>query len=297
MKIFVTGAGGYIGRAVCDYLRQDRQEVLALAHSEMSAQLMEMKGFGVVRGALKDAELLRSAAQACDGVIHAARTAGPMSGAEDRAAVEVLLGALEGSGKPLVYSSGVWVMGDTRGRLLGEVSGLNPPPMVAWRPAVEELVLDAAARGIRTMVLRPGTVFGRKGGRVAEMFEQARRDGVVRIVGDGKNCWSMVHVDDLADLYCRAVAEPVGGEVFLACGGMPQPVGEIARAVAAACGIGEKKVECIPVEEARAQMGPLADCLAMDCRAGSTKAARYFGWTVRRPSVYDEIFRGSYLED
>ena len=75
---------------------------------------------------------------------------------------------------------------------------------------------------------------------------------------------------------------------------MPQPVGKIARAVAKACGV-DGKVELIPVETARTQMGPLADCLAMDCKAGSTKAARYFGWTVRQPSIFDEIFSGSYL--
>jgi hypothetical protein len=80
---------------------------------------------------------------------------------------------------------------------------------------------------------------------------------------------------------------------------MPQPVEKMARAVAKACGLAaplEERVEKVPVEEARAQMGPLADCLAMDCRAGSTKAARFFGWTVRRPSVFDEILGGSYLD-
>ena len=106
-------------------------------------------------------------------------------------------------------------------------------------------------------------------------------------------------MDDLADLYLRAVTEPAPGELFIACGGMPQPVEKMARAGAKACGLEaplEERVEKVPVEEARAQMGPLADCLAMDCRAGSTKAARFFGWTVRRPSVFDEILGGSYLD-
>lgn len=295
MKVFVTGAGGYLGRAACEYLRKDGQEVTGLAHSEESAQWLESNGHAAVRGSLADAELLRARAQAADAVIYAARTTGPQSGAEERAAVEVLLDALADTGKPFVYSSGVWVMGDTRGRLLGEVSGLNPPPMVAWRPAVEEMVLESAARGVKGMVLRPGTVFGRRGGRLAEMFAEARGQGVVRIVGDGTNCWSTVHVEDLADLYCRALADSVAGELFIACGGTPQPVGEIARAVAAACGIGES-VERVPLEQARVKLGPLADCLALDCRAGSTKAARYFGWTARKPSIYDEIFRGSYGE-
>ena len=212
----------------------------------------------------------------------------------DRAAVETLIDALRGRQAPLVYSSGVWVMGDTRGRILGEIARPDPPPMVAWRPAVEDLVLAATTRGVKGVVLRPGTVFGRNGGRIAAMFRDARQHGEVRIVGDGANHWSTIHVDDLAQLYLHAVTNPAAGELFIACGGMPQPLEKIARAVAKACG-GGVAVRQIPLAEARQQMGPLADCLAMDCRAASTKAARYFGWAVRKPSVFEEILGGSYL--
>jgi nucleoside-diphosphate-sugar epimerase len=111
----------------------------------------------------------------------------------------------------------------------------------------------------------------------------------VRIVGDGANHWSAIHVEDLADLYVRMIEEPAAGEAFVACGGMPQPVRKIALAVARSCGL-EGRVESVPIEQARAELGSLADCLALDQKIGSTKAARYFGWTVRQPSVYDEIF-------
>lgn len=299
MKILVTGATGYVGTAVSETLRKAGHQVVGLARSEESARKLETRGHLVARGELESPESLRAAAAGVDGVIHAALVFDSRTGQRDRAAVETLLAALEGSGRPFVYSSGMWVMGDTGGRIHGEVSVLKPPPMVAWRPAVEERVLEAKERGVKGVVLRAGTVYGRNGGRVAGFFREARERGSIRIVGEGRNCWSTVHVDDLADLYLRAVTEPAAGELFIACGGMPQPVEKIARAVAKACGLAaplEERLEKIPVEQARAEIGPVAECLAMDCRAGSTKAARFFGWTVRRPSIFDEILAGSYAQ-
>jgi len=294
MKVFVTGATGYIGSAICDALRAAGHQAIGLARSAEKAAALAARGDQPLPGSLEDHDALRRGCREADAVIHTALSFVPEAGPIDRAAVEAMLGALDGSNKPFIYTSGVWVYGDTGERMLGEVAPLNPPPLVAWRPAVEELVLEAKERGIRTMVFRPGMVFGRKGGFLAGFFHDARTHGAVRVVGDGKNYWSSVHADDLADLYLRAVLRPAAGELFVTCGGMPQQVNRIAEAVAEACGV-PGKVEHIPLEEARRQMGPIADCLAMTCKAGSTKPARFFGWTVRRPSIFDEIASGSYL--
>ena len=294
MRVFVTGATGYIGSAICDALRGAGHEALGLARSDDKAAALSARGDQPLRGSLEDPESLRQGCRQADAVIHTAMAFTPDAGAVDRGAVEAMLGALEGSGKPFIYTSGVWVYGDTGDRMLGEVAPLNPPPLVAWRPAVEELVLEANERGVRTMVFRPGMVFGRKGGFLRGFFEGARALGVVRVIGNGKNYWSCVHADDLAELYVRAVLKPAGGQLFVTCGGMPQQVNRIAEAVAEACGV-PGRVEHVPLEQARAELGPIADCLAMTCKAGSTKPARFFGWTVRRPSIFDEIASGSYL--
>lgn len=294
MKVLVTGATGYIGSAVCEALKAAGHQPVGLARSAEKANLLESKGFVARRGDLTDLNSLRHAADGVDGVIHAADAEGPERGAIAAAAVGAMLDVLAGSRRAFIYTSGVWVVGDTDGRMVGEICALHPPALVAWRPAVETLVLDAKYRGVQTVVLRPGMVFGRRGGALAGFFASAKEHGAVRIIGSGHNYWSNIHIDDLADLYVRAVTEPSAGELFFACGGMPQPVEKIARAVAKACGV-EGKVESIPLEAARAAMGPIADCLAMDCRAGSTKPARYFGWTVHKPSIFDEIFSGSYL--
>jgi len=208
----------------------------------------------------------------------------------DESVVTLMIDALAGSGKALIYTSGVWVMGDTKGRLLGEACQLYPPAMVAWRPAVETMVLDASTRGIRSVVLRPGMVYGPNGGMIAGMYRQAKETGVIRLAGSGENHWSLIHIDDLAELYTLALAKSPAGELYVATSGVPQPVRRIAEAVAEAAG-GGVRIETVPLEQATAEMGPIAECLSMDQRAGSTKAARVLGWTARKPSVYDDIFR------
>jgi nucleoside-diphosphate-sugar epimerase len=294
MKVLVTGATGYVGSAVRDALRLAGHHVIGLARSLRSQAVLEAAGYEALRGDLTDLDLLRAAAAAADGVIHAGLAPGPEAGAVDRAAVEALLGALKGSGKPFIYTSGVWVYGDTRGSMAGEVSMLHTPAHVAWRPAVEELVLASKPHGVQGTVLRPGVVYGRRGGRVAAMFRDAREHGAVKLVGDGANHWSTIHADDLAELYLRVLAEPAAGELFVACGGSPQPVRKIALAVTRACGI-EGSIDVVPLDQARATLGPMADCLVLDQRVGSTKATRYFGWSAHQPSIFDEIFSGSYL--
>ncbi len=296
MRVLIVGATGYIGSAVSEELRNAGHMVAGLARSAAAEQILKARGDLAVEGSLEDVEALKSAARGADAVIHAASPFGAAdAGATEGQAASAILDALKGSNKPFIYTSGVWVFGDTRGRMVGEMGPLRPPALVAWRPAVEQKVLSGKEMGVAAMVFRPGMVFGRGGGALSGFFKQGREDGVVRYVGTGENHWSAVHADDLAQLYRRAIEEPAPGELFIACGGMPQQVKQIALAVAAACHV-EGKAEGMPVEAARERMGPLADCLAMDCRAGSTKPARFFGWSVRHPSIFDEIFRGSYLD-
>jgi len=294
MRILVTGATGYIGSAICDALRAHGHDIIALVRSPEKKAAAEARGLETQTGDLTATASLKQAAAGVDGVIHAAFAGGPEAGAIDRAAVTTLLDALAGSNKLFIYTSGIWVYGDTRGAIAGEVAMLRPLPLVAWRPPVEEMVLEARWRGVASAVIRPGMVFGRGGGFVGAMFRQARAEGKVQIAGAGENHWSNVHVDDLAELYASIAAEPAPGELFVACAGTPQPVRKIALAVTKACGI-EGKIEAVPFPQARDVFGPAADCMALDQKVASTKAVRFFGWQAQRPSIFDEIFAGSYL--
>src|SRR5262249_48210609 len=140
--------------------------------------------------------------RSCDGVVSTGTT---NDGNFDRAAMSRVLELLKGTGKPFVYTSGIWVLGDTGGRVVDENAPANPVALVAWRPAMEQMVLSASADTIRAIVVRPGVVYGRGGGIAADFVQSARGSGAARYVGAGENRWPVVDVDDLADLYASAV--------------------------------------------------------------------------------------------
>jgi nucleoside-diphosphate-sugar epimerase len=152
---------------------------------------------------------------------------------------------------------------------LTEASELDPPFLVAWRPAVERKVLALAAeRAIGAVVLRPAMVHGDGGGIFGMLAGTARKSGVVQIVGTGRNHWPTVHVDDLAVAYIAAVGlandgeSGIAGRTFNIVVEQAVPVAAIADAIRA--GIGADRVEVVPLESARQTMGPLADALALD---------------------------------
>ncbi|MBE0659483.1 MAG: NAD-dependent epimerase/dehydratase family protein [Bryobacteraceae bacterium] len=293
MNVFVTGAAGYIGSAVCDLLRQRGHTVTGLTRSHEKAETLRARGDQPLIGEVDDADLIYAACNRSDAVIHCAMEFNPSAGVIDSTAVRHMIDAMRGSLKPLVYTSGVWVYGDTRGRTAGEASALHTPDFILWRTSVEKMVVSAKEAGISAVVLRPGMVFGRGGGALAGMFRQARTGNAIRIVGDGENHWSTVHIDDLAELYLHVITRPAAGEIFIATGGIPHQVKRIASEVAARCGNGVK-VESTPLGLATAQMGPIAAGLALDQKVASTKAARFFGWAVRHPSVIEHIRTAEY---
>jgi len=288
MKVFVTGATGYIGSAVVEKLLAAGHEVAGLARSDEAARKLSAVGAEALPGDIRDAETIKSAARAADGVIHAVATGTPDGPQADTQAVKAILEALEGTNKPFVYSSGIWVLGNTGERVADEESPLDPTPLVAWRPANEQLVLDAAERGVRSIILRPAIVYGRGSGIVGDMVEEGRRKGVVRFVGAGENRWPLVHVDDLADLYLKALEKAPAGTLLLAASGPTLTMREVAEAAARAAGC-EGRVESWPIEQARERLGAYADALALDQQISSEKAVQLLDWQPSAPSLQAEL--------
>ncbi|MBL8231054.1 MAG: NAD-dependent epimerase/dehydratase family protein [Bryobacterales bacterium] len=284
MNIFLTGATGYVGSVIAEELRKAGHTVSGLARSQDAAAKLKASGVEPISGDLTAPAALRTAAARADGVIHAAMSWGADTAQVDEAAVRTILDALAGSGKPFLYTSGVWVLGDTKGHVAGEIWKPRPPAIVAWRPAVEQLVMGGGERKVRGIVIRPAMVYGRGGGFTAGFVKEARQTGVVHIVGDGNNHMSFVPVEGLAKLYVLAVESPLGGELFLAADGPAFTVRSVAEATGA-------RVETIPLDVARTQMGPLADALIMDQRVMTTKAGRLLGWDPRYPNVLEEVKR------
>ncbi|HEX6367784.1 MAG TPA: SDR family oxidoreductase [Longimicrobium sp.] len=289
MTVFVTGATGYIGTAVVQALQAEGHDVTGLARSAGAAEKLEAAGVEVVWGSLTDLSVLSRGARAADAVIHLGATGDADQGEVDTAAVHAMLNAVEGTGKPFVYTSGVWVLGDTGDRVADEDAPLHPAEIVAWRAEVEATMRDAAAWGIRSVVVRPAVVYGRGGGTPGMFVSAARRKGVVRYVGDGTQRWPFVHVDDLAALYVLAVDAPAA-TLLTAADGPSIPVRHVAEAAAQANGA---ESEAWPLDEAREKLGPYADALALDQQV-SAERAMGLGWKPSRPSVLDELRTGSY---
>lgn len=292
MQVFVTGATGYIGSAVCEALQKAGYAVVGLARSEDKVRTLAAQGLGAHRGDLRDLASLAEGVRHADAVIHTALPAAADAPQVDRAAVEAILFELSQFNRPFIYTSGCWVLGSTGGRIADEEAPLTPTPLVAWRPAVEQLVLEAARHGVQGVVLRPAMVYGRGGGLVTSFVQSARKYGAARIIGDGENRWTFVHVDDLADLYVRALGAASGTLLFAAHGPAIR-VREVAEAASRAAGAAGK-VETVPLEEARKTMGPLADALALDQQISGERAMRVLGWRPQAPSVTEELERGSY---
>jgi len=283
MKVFVTGASGFLGSAVVAALVRAGHEVTGQHHSERARAALEKLGAKPVQAELGGFARLDSLLKEQDAVVHMAADYQPP---HDREAVLALLGAARAARRPyqVVYTSGVWVLGERPTRVAEEASTDRPAAAVAWRPGHERLVLEASGGKVTTAVIRPGMVFGGRGGLFSSWFESAEKEGAAAFVGTGRNHFSYVHHEDLAELY-RAVLEKRASGVFHGVDGRPETVEESARAVSKAAGKGG--VRAIPVEEARKTLGPLADALAMDQVVATTRAAEV-GWVPRHGSFTAE---------
>lgn len=292
MKVFLTGATGFIGSAVALALQRAGHSVLGLARSEEAQQKLLDRGMLVRRGDLSQTSLLVAAAEECGAVIYA--SADPESPRRDPVNIAAMLDMVAGTGKPFIYTAGVWDLGDTGGKPVDEKSPENPLALVAWRPAVSQMVLDAAGRDIQSAVILPSFVYGYGGGIPGMLVKSAREEGASRLVGNGENHWGFVHADDLADLYVRCLQAPPGTRL-IATAGQPYKAFEIAEAASRGAGAGGR-VTLWPVDEARTQLGPFADALVADTVIKTDRARRLLGWQPLGPSILDDLDHGSYVD-
>jgi len=279
VKVFLTGATGFIGSAVLRALLADGHAVTALVRSAEGATAVAALGATPLRGELTDADVVASAAARSDGVINVASPGDATSASVEGAFVDAVLAALAGTEIPFITTGGVWVFGN--GADLTEQSPWNPPALTAWRGEVEDRV---RASSVKTTIVAPALVYGTGGSGIPSLL-LPDAEGNVRLVGDGHQHWSTVQVDDLADLYVLALKNAADNGYYLASSGQCPTVLEIAVAAAHGAAIVPETVE-----ESQGRFGVyFADALLLDQQASGAVARHDLGWAPHRPSLIAEL--------
>jgi nucleoside-diphosphate-sugar epimerase len=292
MQVFVTGASGFIGGAVATALRRAGHEVCGLVRTPEKARALAAREIEPIVGSMEEPRSYADRAAECEVLVHTAAEYTQRYMELDKRTIDTLVGAATRAQRPrlFVYTSGVWVYGDTGDARVDEASAIKPAKIAAQRAEHERVVLAADRGALRTIVIRPGCVYGESGSLTADWFESATKDGAARIVGDGANRWAMVHVHDLAELYVRVVESTFRGEVFNATDRSRDTLLECARAASRAAGAGGK-VANLSVVEAAKFFGGMAECLAFSQHVDSSKAVRLLGWQPRHGGFADEAPR------
>jgi nucleoside-diphosphate-sugar epimerase len=284
LRIFVTGASGYIGGSVASALIADGNMVRGLVRSSEKVDAVAARGVETVVGTLDDVDLLQAEARAADAVVNAASS-------DHRGAVDALIAGLSGSGKPLIHSSGSSVvadlaMGEPSDRIFDEATPIVPHAERAARVAIDQLVLTAP--GIRSVVLCNSMIYGNPLGfsaqsvQIPALVRQAKASGVARYIGRGLNRWSNVHIADVAALYVLAIAKaPSRSFMYVESG--EETLCEIVRAIAARLGIGP--AQSMSAEGAIAYWGRNLAVFSLGSNSRVRGAAADLGWPPAHRSI------------
>jgi nucleoside-diphosphate-sugar epimerase len=298
MKVFMTGASGYIGGTVADSLIKAGHSVAALARTEEAAARLRAHGIEAVRGDLSSHGVVKNAARGADAVINCAN-------ADDPFVVAAIMEGLAGSDKAFLHTSGSSVVGDKAAgkysaKIHHEDTPFEPPPEKIQRYAVQRAVLASSSQGVRSVVLCPCLIYGRGRGanpdsiQVPSLIRQAVKSGVPRYIGDGENVWSTVHIEDVADAYQLALqAARPGSFYFLENGeaSLKSIVESIARLTGA-----RRSPESWSIDQAVAEWGPQAAWFSLggNSRVNADKARKMLGWNPSGVGLFHEIEQGWY---
>ncbi len=290
MRVFLTGASGYIGTAVLDAFARAGHQVTGLVRNSEKAAEVAARGGTPLTGDLHEPASYRQAAVWNDVFIHAGFD-GARPVETDRLAIETLIAAARAGRaiRPsvLIYTSGIWVLGPTP-KPAAEDAPVNPAEIVTYRPAHEQMVLSAAGDGLRTLVVRPGIVYGGSRGIVGDLLRHAS-DGVIRIIGNGENRWPAVYDRDLAELYLLLAQSEGASGVFHANDESDERVNDIVEAIVAHVSP-TPDVRRVPLDEAQTRLGPYALALALDQVVRSPRA-HALGWTPELKSIAGNVAR------
>ena len=301
MKIFITGASGYIGGSVSAALMAAGHQVSGLARSDDASAALAKVGMTPVQGTLDDAEVLARAAHDADVTVNAAN-------AGHRAAAEAMLKALADTGKTFLHTDGSSIVGTrARGELVEKVfdedTPFTPTPQRAPRVEIDKMVRRAAGNGVRSVVIAPSLIYGLGHGlnshsiQVPWLIQVAKKFGVAKHIGRGENRWANVHIDDLMALYVLAIEKAPAGAFYYAENG-ENSMREVCEAISRMLGQGGR-TQSMTMEEAAIEWGegPANDTMGSNSRVRAKRARAELKWRPKARSLIEEIERGCYAQE
>lgn len=301
MKIFITGASGYIGGSVAAALMAAGHQVSGLARSDEAAAALAKLSIRPVRGTLDDAEVLARAAHDADVTVNAAD-------ASHRAAAAAMLKALADTDKIFLHTDGSSIVGTrARGELVEKVfdedTAFTPTPQRAPRVEIDRMVRSAADNRVRSIVIAPSLIYGLGHGlnsqsiQVPWLIKAAKKFGVAKHIGSGENRWANVHIDDLMALYVLAIEKAPAGAFYYAENG-ENSMREVCEAISRMLGQGGR-TQSMTVEEAATEWGdgPANDTMGSNSRVRAKRARAELKWQPKSRSLIEEIERGCYERD
>lgn len=298
MRIFCTGASGYIGGSIAVALASEGHKISGLVRSERSADQVQALGITPVHGTLDDVDVLRDAASHADAVLNAANS-------DHEPSARAMLQAIEGTGKTYIHTSGSSIVGtQSAGQrvdaIFDEDTPLTPSSGRAARVALNEYILSFKAKGVRSVIICPSLIYGIGHGpakhsiQVPWLIALAKKGGVARHYGPGENIWSNVHIDDLVDLYILALASAPAGAFYYAENG-ENSMKQVCEAINRKLGVNADTVP-MSLDEASREWGEGAarNTMGSNSRVRALRARAELGWRPSRPSLIDEIENGCY---
>lgn len=298
MKIFLTGATGYIGGSVADALVKHGHAVTGLVRTEEGAKQLHARGMKTVLGTLDDAGVISNAAREAEAVIDTAEANHP-------GVVDAIAAAVRGTGKAFIHTSGSGIVAtDARGELVDaiydEYSSFTPSfPRMVQRAAIDQVVFDCAKQGVRSVVIRPTMIYGGGKGvrtesaQVPALIDNAKKEGIGLHIGRGENWWANVHIDDVVELYILALAKAPAGALYYAENGEEQ-LKSVAASISRMLGFGGRTRAWSP-QDAEAALGPKAhSSFASNSRVRGKRSRAELGWQPKGRPILEEIEQGHY---